>query len=76
MDHLLRGKNMKKIVTIAAVAALATLAACSKGTETVDVPADEAAAASSSADVQLNDDGTVKTASDTPSGAATESATK
>lgn len=35
---------MKKIVTIAAVAAFATLAACGQ-TQTVDVPADEAAAA-------------------------------
>ncbi len=52
---------MKKILTIAAVAAFATLAACSeKGTETVDVPADEAAAATSAA-IELNDDGSVKT---------------
>ena len=48
---------MKKIVTIAAIAAFATLAACSKEAETVDVPVNEAAAA----DVQLNDDGTVAT---------------
>ena len=60
---------MKKIVTIAAVAALATLAACSKGTENVAIPADEAAAASSTATVELNEDGSVKNA-------ATESATK
>lgn len=41
---------MKKIATIAAIAAFATLAACSdKGTETVTVPADEAAAATDAA---------------------------
>lgn len=51
---------MKKILTIAAVAAFATLAACSeKATETVDVPADETAA--SPAAIELNDDGSVKT---------------
>ena len=32
---------MNKIVTIAAIAALASLSACSSGNETVDVPADE-----------------------------------
>lgn len=61
---------MKKIVTIAACAALATLAACSeKATETVDVPADEAASATSAA-VELNDDGSVKT----PEAVASEAA--
>ena len=53
---------MKKIFTIAAVAALATLAACSnEASENVEVPADEAAAATATADVQLNDDGSVNT---------------
>ncbi len=61
---------MKKMLTIAAVAAFATLAACSeKATETVDVPADETAAASSAA-IELNDDGSVKT----PEAAASEAA--
>lgn len=61
---------MKKILTIAAVAAFATLAACSeKVTETVDVPADEAAAATSAA-IELNDDGSVKTPEDAASEAA------
>ena len=41
---------MKKIVTIAAVAALASLAACGpKAPEAVEVPADEAAAATDNA---------------------------
>ena len=39
---------MKKIVTIAAVAAFATLSACTQ-TETVDVPVDETAAATEAA---------------------------
>lgn len=39
---------MKKIVTIAAVAALATLSACQKA-ENVDVPANEAAASTDAA---------------------------
>ena len=61
---------MKKILTIAAVAAFATLAACSeRSTETVNLPADEAAAATASADVELNADGSVKTTE-----AATEAA--
>ena len=36
---------MKKIVTLAAVAALATLAACSKGPEAADTAATDAATA-------------------------------
>ena len=39
---------MKKIATIAAIAALATLSACTQ-TETVDVPVDENAAATAEA---------------------------
>lgn len=45
---------MNKIATIAAITALTTLSACY--TENVEVPADEAA----SANVELNDDGSVK----------------
>lgn len=48
---------MKKIVTFAAVAALATLAACSN-----DAAAPEAVATETVAEeVELNEDGTVKT---------------
>ena len=49
---------MKKIVIMAAIAAFAT-AACSKQNETVTVPADETAAATT--DIQLNADGSVNT---------------
>ena len=49
---------MKKIVTLAAVAALATLSACTKE----DAAAPEAVATETVAnEVELNDDGSVKT---------------
>lgn len=52
---------MKKIVTFAAVAALATLSACTKE----DAAAPEAVATETVAnEVELNDDGTVKEAVD------------
>lgn len=57
---------MNKIVIIAAVAALATLSAC--GSENVDVPVNETAAAN----IVLNDDGSVNTEASAEAAATAE----